>query len=310
MRKKPKIKYTEMAMYVDEHIHDKNADVQKIYDYLVMLAYMLSVKRRFFNKESYYDMYANYLATIVYTRITNPRQFLSKDDPQYLTPIKSCLNYMKQILYARKCAFCAEEFEYTTKDESAESEAFKAYAKSNVLSSNTSLLVCDIELYFSTIDRIIKDYVYNGVYAKDKVLCWKLYTSCLISLLRNFTLSNKNKIKLIDIKKTKEQWQKIKEQEKANKNLPISEQIKPDKKRIFYKTNYYELMDSFMADENRTAPIVYDLSEEYLDYVALTIQKIKVSIINDIREMSHAYDLSDEMVEDILMSGLVTSEDD
>ena len=51
MRKKPNIKYTEMAIYVDKHIHEPDHDVEKIYEYLVMLAYMLSVKRRFFEHE-------------------------------------------------------------------------------------------------------------------------------------------------------------------------------------------------------------------------------------------------------------------
>ena len=51
MRKKPEIRYVDMAIYVDEHIHEPNHDVKKIYDYLTMLAYMLAVKRRFFNYE-------------------------------------------------------------------------------------------------------------------------------------------------------------------------------------------------------------------------------------------------------------------
>ena len=53
MRKKPKIKYTDMAIYVDNNILNPDADVSLIYNYLQMLAYMLAVKRRFFNKEEF-----------------------------------------------------------------------------------------------------------------------------------------------------------------------------------------------------------------------------------------------------------------
>lgn len=51
MRRKPDVRYVDMAMYVDSHVHEPNHDVKKIYDYLTMLAYMLAVKRRFFNYE-------------------------------------------------------------------------------------------------------------------------------------------------------------------------------------------------------------------------------------------------------------------
>lgn len=170
MRKKPKVRYVDMAIYVDAHIFDTDPiTVATVHEYLVMLAYMLSIKRRFFDKEIYYDQYANYLAEIVYTRMTTPRQYLDESDPKYLSPIKSCLNYMKQILYARKCAFIAEEFNYTTKSDD-EMEAFKAYATESALASTNDLLVCDIEVYLNQIHKIAKKYVYDGVYGNDKVL--------------------------------------------------------------------------------------------------------------------------------------------
>lgn len=81
MRRKPKIKYTDMCIYVDTNINKENANSEKIYDYLVMLSYMLAVKRRFFNREDYYDRFANYFATIIYNRMTDKRQFLPEDDP-------------------------------------------------------------------------------------------------------------------------------------------------------------------------------------------------------------------------------------
>ena len=66
---------------VDTNINKENADSEKIYDYLVMLSYMLAVKRHFFNREDYYDRFANYFATIIYNRMTDKRQFLPEDDP-------------------------------------------------------------------------------------------------------------------------------------------------------------------------------------------------------------------------------------
>lgn len=170
MRKKPPIRYVDMAIYVDANIHNKDHDVEKVFNYLVMLAYMLSIKRHFFHKEVDYDNYAQYLATIVYTRMTTPRQYLDESDPKYLTPIKSCLNYMKQILYARKCAYCNEEFNSTTQEDSLDSEITREYMTEQVMATPNSLLACDVKIYLKTIDGIIQDCIYKGVYGNDPVL--------------------------------------------------------------------------------------------------------------------------------------------
>ena len=54
-----------------------------------------------------------------------------------------------------------------------------------------------------------------------------------------------------------------------------------------------------ITEETKTAPIVYDLDSEYLDYVALTVQKVKATLINDIKELSDEYQYSDELLEDL-----------
>lgn len=267
MRKKPPIRYVDMAIYVDANIHNKDHDVEKVFNYLVMLAYMLSIKRHFFHKEVDYDNYAQYLATIVYTRMTTPRQYLDESDPKYLTPVKSCLNYMKQILYARKCAYCNEEFNSTTQEDSLDSEITREYMTEQVMATPNSLLACDVKIYLKTIDGIIQDCIYKGVYGNDPVLAWKLYTSSLISLLRNFTLSNKNK-----------------------KRISRARAL-----------NYEENLEQIMVEETASAPVVYDLDNKYLDYIAITLQKVKTIMIKDIRELSAEYTYPDDMLEDMFM---------
>lgn len=304
MKKKPPIRYVDMCIYIDNNIYKEDADTEKIYDYLVMLAYMLASKRKFFNKESDYDKFAHFLAKNVYARFKDKRidwhtkidkqgNVIKNEDgtdklfPPELTPIKSCLNYMKQILYARKCNYISEEFENSTNaNDIANNYAFKKYMEASVYSANTGLFSCDIDLYFKTIDRVIKDEVYNGVYGNDKLLAWKLYTSLLISLTRNFKLSKRNKYKLIDIKATKENYKKT------------------HKKKLILKSNYSDILCDIVSEETKTAPIVYDLDEEYLDYISVMVQKVKMRIIEDIHELSSQYEFSEDMLEDILMSGL------
>ena len=78
--KSEKIKYTDMCIYIDNNINKPDADVDKIYDYLVKLSYMLAHKRWFFKCKTEYDDFATYFASVVYMRMTNKRQFLPETD--------------------------------------------------------------------------------------------------------------------------------------------------------------------------------------------------------------------------------------
>ncbi len=60
--------------------------------------------------------------------MTTDRQFLPETDPKFLSPVKSCLNYMKAVLYPKKCEFAAQEFGFSTREGDAEAaELFKNY---------------------------------------------------------------------------------------------------------------------------------------------------------------------------------------
>lgn len=180
---------------------------------------------------------------------------------------------MKQVLYVKKCQFVADTFDYTTNEENDDLiYAFKDYITKSVTESNNDLLICDMDLYINTIDKIIKSEIKNGVYGNDKVLVWKLYTSCLLSLLRNVIPSNRNKNR-------------------------ISRQVE-------HLTFNEEVMSDIVYEEGKDAPVVFDLDDKYLDYVAYILQKIKKQIITDIQELSNEYGLSEEMITDIMMSEL------
>lgn len=303
MKKQPPMRYVDMAIYVDNHVHDKNADTDKIFEYLRILSEMLAVKRRFFSKPADYYKFSKYLASLVYVRMTDKRQWLPKDDPNYITPIKSCLNYIKQVLYVKKCAFIFDEFEQSVKVDYNDiyADSFKKHIQDTVNNaSNNDFYNYEIELYFKTIDRLIYDMVYTGIYGNDIILCKKLYLSVVISLLRNFKLSNINKLKLIDFKAMGYD---------SFDNIYISNWLAENKQNIILKNNYDDILSNILIEENNSAAVVYDLDDEYLDYVAFLLQKIKIKIIKDIKEFSDEYNLPDDMIADILSADLTNMED-
>ena len=114
MKHKIDMRYVDMAIYIDDNIHKEDHDVARVYGYLNELAYMLAIKRRLFHHEHEYDEFSHWFAALVYSRMTTPRQYLDESDPKYLTPIKSCLNYLKQTLYAKYCEFLPSIYNYTT----------------------------------------------------------------------------------------------------------------------------------------------------------------------------------------------------
>lgn len=192
MKRKPEIRYVDMAKYVDENIAKEDRDEEKIIDYLTMFAYMLASKRRMFNSEEDYDNFSKYLAASVYLRMTSPKIKLPEGHPKKMKPIKSCKNYMEHILYGRKCTYSAFEFDGTTFTDH-QNQVCKDYMLQGVNTMNLEMMECEINDYLNSVDKIARDEIYNGVYGKDKNLCYKIYIACLLTLLRGVTLSNKNK---------------------------------------------------------------------------------------------------------------------
>ena len=82
-----------------------------------------------------------------------------------------------------------------------------------------------------------------------------------------------------------------------------------NKQNIILKNNYDDILSNILIEENNSAAIVYDLDDEYLDYVAFLLQKIKIKIIKDIKEFSDEYNLPDDMIADILSADLTNMED-
>ena len=94
-RKPENLKYTSMAIYIDENVYDPSYDPETIYQYLYFLSLMLSRKQNLFNIEDEYEEFAISYASQLYLRLTNKQQFeYDSDGEPRMKRIKSILNYM------------------------------------------------------------------------------------------------------------------------------------------------------------------------------------------------------------------------
>lgn len=62
-----------MAIEVDKMMYSKDCDDELMFQYLYHLAYILSVKGRYFTSMTHYDNFAIEVATRVYLRIKNKK---------------------------------------------------------------------------------------------------------------------------------------------------------------------------------------------------------------------------------------------
>lgn len=278
MRKKFKVRPVDMCIYIDEHIYEEDHDVAKIYEYLQCLFYSLSMKKRFFNKESDYENYSLFAATEVYLRLVSKKQFLPDDDPRKLKKIKSILNYIKHVMYPLKVNYQQQEYSNAFKEDHHEdddvSEVITNSLYDSATESNRDLLQVNVELYLKDISKLISSVVNETYYGNDKLISHKLYMSCLITLLKAFTLSRHNIERLFD----------------ENNTL---------------KMNSDKLLESAYYEEMLTAPTAFHLDNEMNTYINVLVNKIKKQVVIDIREMIDYYQPSKEVVQDILAASIV-----
>lgn len=193
--KKPKnLKYTTMCMYIDKKVAEgslNDEEAQIVFEYLYHIAFMLAHKHKYFKESHYYEEFAIYLATDMINRLFyNPKlNKLDENGEPILKPIKSVLNYMKSIIYGRKCVFEKENYsqKITTFDNNLN------YANTINLKLKDSLLYnqeSNVDIYLETVSSTVKKVVYtNNHYLNDKLLMKNIYISCLLSVVNSFTFT-------------------------------------------------------------------------------------------------------------------------
>lgn len=170
-----------------------------MFEYLRCLFYALAFKKKFFTKTDDYQNYSLYAATATYMRLIDKRQFLPDDDPNKKNQIKSILNYIKKILYPMKINYQNDSFNKVLNDE-VQGDGLQEHIKEdlykNILSNTNDIVKIEINNYLKTIPRVIKNFLTCTPYASDKLVLNNLYISCLLTILKGITLSNKNRERL------------------------------------------------------------------------------------------------------------------
>ena len=209
MFKKPKdVTYTQMAIFIDENVYREDLDEETkatIFKYLYFLSNMLAAKARFFTSGIQYEEFSLYVASNVYLRLTNKKQYqLNSDGLPKMTKLKSCLNYLKKVLYPQKVDFQQKFYSQTNVNIEDETDTNIGYTfLDKLIDSTDSIKICEFKEYLGNIDSPIRKYFLDIPYKTNKVEWENIYISCLLTFLNSITF-NEETNRLIDKKISKD----------------------------------------------------------------------------------------------------------
>lgn len=260
------LKFTTMAIYVDETIYkeDKTEEEKNLlYRYIYHLIYMLACKGNYFTYIEDYDHFSIYATNSIWERY-------QRTD---LKEIKSVLNYLKASLFGMKSDY--QRLTYHQIFDEKYNKGFDAYLfknnlKLSFLDQYDWKLKMFMEKEIEMLPTIVQEVILGTPYRNDKLLVKNLYLSCIINILKNITLNNKEREWLI------------------NKQAHINISEMTIKK-------YDEINKEDKVD-------LWHLPIGFKDYVKLLCNKIKAKLNDNLREVMSQSELKDDVLVEALMS--------
>lgn len=271
-KKPPNMRYTQMCMFIDNNIRSEDKRVKETcFEYLWHIFYILAVKQKMFKNARDYDEYALYGATQVYLRYQKENQ---PGKFETLKPIKSCLNYIKKVLYPMKINYQQATFGQVLGEEAlGEAPAIIQDDRVEMVRKSISTnLTVEYEQYLREISKTLKMVLSTSPYSNDPVMMHNIYLSCLLTLLKLITPSNKNLARL---------------QKKIDRALPVD-----------------NLEEQIYAEESKESPVTYHLDSSMANYISTLVNRMKKEIAKDLRFIIGSYEPPESVIKDVLNSPL------
>lgn len=281
--KRKDLKYTDMCIYIDKNtplILEKGMypEIENtIFEYLYHILYALSYKAMFFKNFEDYDNFALSSACQLYMsmrkKLENKGQIIRGKE---VVPVKSCLNFIKSILFALKVNYQKETFATIFNPEiDQDTSLLEAQMKESVRVTYRESLEDSFKDMLSRIPQNIKSLLSESPYRNDKYMIKRLYISCILSLISSVTLP-------------------FKEREKIDAKVNVNNELK-----LFNKA--YNI--------NSSETILWHLDSKFTDYVTLLVRIIRKKSSDELEENVHSGDLSEDLIESVISSAYSSAED-
>jgi hypothetical protein len=185
--------YVDLAIEFDAEFYSGHRDDNKLYKYMYLLYYMLSCKKKYFQKFEDYDAYSQFAATTIYMR------FIKKEKQG--ERIKSVLNYCKSTLYSLKVMYQNDTFNEVWTEGDNNSGSMKSTMDAKVQADYNEDLKTALIEGFKQLPKIVWKVIQETPYKNDSLMCNSLYLSCMLSLIEAFTPTAKTESKMKDVNK-------------------------------------------------------------------------------------------------------------
>ena len=202
--KPQEFKYTDLCIFIDQNLEKikvpgENPEIENtIYNYLWLVVKALAIKKCMFNSFQDYDAYAFHAANRLFFALR--KNMLNQGKVikgKLIRPIKSCLNYMKALMYPMKVEFQNETYREVISEEFA-SKKFDAFsfkealrssirADQGVIESFKSILTDELQNIGSIADKILIE----SPFQKGTLDYKKLKISLLLNALNSLRTKGK-----------------------------------------------------------------------------------------------------------------------
>ena len=273
----PGMKYTTMCIYIDEHMREvvnpgENPDIEaRIYEYLYHIIYALSCKATYFKNFEDYDKYALYAASIIYLDMRNKLANEGKEvRGKIIVPVKSCLNFIKTLMFPLKINFQRSEFAIVFDSQLGhDTEGINSNMRESVQADYRNPLEEDYKTAIKAVPLYIKNYLKRSPFRNDPIMMNRLYISTMLSFINAITLPVKLREKLKS-RETKNNFEKI----------------------------CIKLTNSYKANDNNI--ILWHLDPRFNNFIEVLVRKAKHAFSKEFNEIRSSTDLSESILDDIL----------
>lgn len=272
------LKYTDMCIYVDKNMPlvvdaGKYPEIEStIFEYLYHVVYALAHKAVFFRDFDDYDGFAIYAAGELYMAMRKKLQTAgTQTRGKTVVPVKSCLNYIKAVLFPFKVNYQNQTFASVYNPEiGQDTSVIESYVKDSVRVKYAGDLEDCYKKTLENMSVFLEEILSETPYKRDPLVLKQLRISCILTLINDITLSAKI-------------------QNKINKKLSRLDDS--------YTSTYVEAYRNNTKDA-----ILWHLDKGLGDYVKILVKKLKNRFSRELEEELHQNDLSENLIDCVINS--------
>ena len=262
------VTYTQMAIWIDEHVYTDDIDESLLYEYLYHLSNMLAGQASYFSTALEYDHFSLYSASRLFQRLYNPKQFeLDENNQPRMKQIKSILNYIKKVIYPYKVDF---EMEFKIEDKNMDVIQVGSFDLGSHMIESASLFDrLEFSVSIESVASIVRSHLRKIPKRKNSAEWSNIYLSCMLTLLDSITLTRTMMSKYDSLKLKKEEY-----------------------------------LDSVYEELRYQEPILYHLPNSMSNYIRVLVNELRHVLASELSWKTECYIPADASMKSLICTSL------